>query len=506
MTLNTNASAEKVAKGASVAFIGKVVSTAIKYLTDLAFAWLLGAEVFGLYTLGIVVYRFGELFTRMGLESGAIRFISIYFAANEKQKLKGILIQILGLPLLSGLILGLILFTLSDSIAQHIFSKPELALVLRIFAFALPWGASITVGAFATTGTQTTIYRTYIWEILLPLANLLLALILCGLGFGLQGAVFAWLGASVISFGVMLWVLVKVFPELLDPKIQATFDGLELLKFSIPLAFGSFAWLVLLWTDILMLGYFRPAFEVGIYRAASQTSLVMNIVASSLIASFSPLIANFYSRGERQEVEKIFLLSSRWSIALTLPFLLIILVVGDDLLRIFGQEFSIGWIPLLILCIAQLARAGAGGIAINMLSMTGHQYLKLYTDLGLSILNILLNLLLIPMWGMLGAAIATGISILVVNVLRVTIMRRILGLNVKVYNSSYLKILIAGIIAVLVGSSIHIFLDGIYFLVSLMLVSSLILFSYLGTLALLGLDHEEKFMIKKLAKRFQKVT
>lgn len=501
---NDTASSEKIAKGAGVTFLGKVVSTGLKYLTDLTFAWLLGAELFGLYTLGIVIYRLGELFSRLGLETGAVRYVSIHYGAGDNPRLKGTLLQAIGFAVLNGCFVGGLLFLSADSIAQAIFNKPELASALRLFAIALPFGAGTIVGAFASTGFQIVKYRTYVWELLLPFSNLLLAVILCVLGFGLWGAAIAWLIATIISLLASLYFIVKLFPGILDRTVKPVFEGKQLLSFSIPLAFGSFAWLVLLWTDVLMLGYFRPAAEVGIYRAASQTSLLMNIIAGSLITAFSPMIADLYSRGERKEVEKIFQTSSRWSLALTLPLFLIMVVAGDDILRIFGAEFAAGWIPLMILCTGHLVRAGAGGMAIQMLSMTGHQYLKLYTDLGLAALNIGLNILLIPKWGALGAAIATGISITLVNLLRAALMTRVLKMGLQIYNLTYLKVLIAGVSAILVGFLIRVsWLGSAHFFVTALLISAIIVATYAGLLKVMGLEDSDRLVLAKVFKKFK---
>lgn len=497
-------SSEKIAKGAGVTFLGKVASIGLKYLTELSFAWLLGAELFGLYTLGIVIYRLGELFSRLGLETGSVRYVSIYHGAGDTPRLKGTLLQSVGFSVLSGCLFGSIIFLASESIALSIFNKPELAPALRFFSIALPFGAGTTVGAFATTGFKVVKYRTYAWELLLPFLHLLLAVLLCVLGLGLWGAAISWLVATMISFLAAVYFIYKLFPKILDFTVKPLFESRQLLGFSIPLTFGSFAWLVLLWTDVLMLGYFRPASEVGIYRAASQTSLLMNVIAGSLITAFSPMIADLHSRGDRKEVGKIFQISSRWSFALTLPLFSIMIVAGDDILRIFGQEFAAGWIPLMILCAGQLMRASAGGMAIQMLSMTGHQYLKFYTDFGLAILNILLNIFLVPQFGALGAAIATGISIMLVSILRVTLMFRVLKIGIQVYSMTYLKVLVAGVIATLVGCLIRFgWLHSAHFFVVALLVSSIIVIIYAGLLKIMGLEETDQLLLNKVFKKFK---
>lgn len=489
---------KKLAKGTGISFGGKMTSTGMKYLTQVALASFLGAETFGLYSLGIVIYQLGELLARMGLESGAVRYISIHHSTGDKARLKGVLLQSLGLPFLSGVFLGSLLFLISDNIAQGIFGQPELTPILRLFAIALPLGASMTVGAFASTGFQLTKYKVYIRELLFPLFNLLLVIGFCVMGMQLWGATVAWLLSVGLALAATFYFLVSIFPEIVDTRLLPIFEIKQLLTFSIPLSFGSFLWLILLWTDILMLGYFRSAAEVGVYRVASQTALLMVLFSSSVITIFAPMIADFYSRGDFQQVSMLFQTAIRWSLSLTLPIFLILSVAGQDILTLFGKEFKAGWLPLVILAAGQLARAGAGGLAVQMLAMSGHQYLKLSGDLILAIFNIVLNMLLIPRWGLTGAAVATSLSIVAVNVIRVVQVYWVLPIQAT--RLCYWKTIAAAAGATLFGIGIHIFLSEEPFLLTASGTTVAILVVYAGLLWIMGLEAEDQRIVGKMVK------
>ncbi|MEM8809149.1 MAG: oligosaccharide flippase family protein [Cyanobacteria bacterium P01_G01_bin.38] len=491
----------KLIKGAGLSFFGQIVGTAIKYLTQIMLAWLLGAETFGLYTLGIIIYQLGELFSRMGLETGAIRYISIHHDANDQRRLKGVLLQSMGLPFISGLAFGWVLFLASEPIAQTIFKAPTLTPALRLFALALPFGASATAGIFATTGFQIASYKVFVWEILLPLINLILAFVLCGLGWGLWGATAAWLFALIASLLITIQAIRGIFPNLLTTTLKPIFESKKLLAFSLPLSFGSFLWLVMLWTDALMLGYFRPAAEVGIYRAASQTALLMTLFTRSLVTLFTPMIARLYSTGALEELDKLFSTAARWSFSLTLPLFLILAVAGGDVMSIFGQDFEIGWIPLIILAAGQLARAGPGGFAMHILSMSGHQYLKLVGDIILAATNVGLNLLMIPQWGLMGAAIATGISILAVNLLRILQVQ--LVLNMHGFNWSYLKAIGAGAIATVISLVINSRMIAVSSPINILITTAVIIAIYIPLLLIMGLEKSDQLVLRKVQ---QKVT
>ncbi|VEP16851.1 Membrane protein involved in the export of O-antigen and teichoic acid [Hyella patelloides LEGE 07179] len=494
-----NATFNKLVKGAGFSFAGQIISTGFKYLTQVILAWILGSEVFGLYTLGMIVYQLGELFSRMGLETGVVRYVSIYLNAEDKVRLKGLLWQGIILPFLSGIVFGITLFLTSDLIAQGIFGKPELTPALKIVAIALPFGASVTVGIFATTGFEIAKYKVYVWELLLPFTNLLIAVSFCTVGWGLWGATVAWLIAVIVSLAATIYFTWSIFPAVFSSKIQPVFESKQLLAFSLPLSFGSFLWLVMLWTDALMLGYFRPAAEVGIYRAASQTALLMTLFTRSLVTIFTPMIAKLYSKGEFEQLGTIFRTASRWSFSLTLPLFLIVVVTGKDILGVFGTEFTIGWLPLIILAGGQLARAGPGGFAMHMLAMSGHQYLKLFGDLLLAITNIGLNILMIPRWGMMGAAVATGISILGINLLR--ILQVYLVLRIQGFNLGYFKTITAGTIAFLIGFFLRSWLTFVPYFLALLFTAGTIFLVYGTLLWIMGLEEDDLIIFRKMGQR-----
>ena len=493
-----NNSFQKLAKGAGLSFAGQIISTAFKFFTQISLAWLLGAKLFGIYTLGLVIYQVGDMFARIGLEIGAVRYVSIHYGSGDKQRLKGVLLQAIGLPFINGIVLGTAIFLGSDVIAQRVFNNPELVPIIRMFAIAIPFGASMTTGVFATTGFHTTKYRVCIWDILVPSINLLLAILLCTIGWQLWGAGMAWLLALILGLAATLYSIGNIFPEIVSKNIKPIFESKQLLKFSLPLSFGTFLWFFLIWTDLLLLGYFRTASEVGIYRAASQTAFLMILFTRSFVTIFTPMIATLYSQGKQEEVGKLFRTTSRWNFALTLPLFLILVIASKDLLSLFGAEFVSGALPLTILAAGQLARSGAGGFSMHMLTMSGHQYLKLYGDLALAIINVTLNILLIPHWGLIGAAVATATSIAGVKLFQIMQVQIVLGF--QGYDWIFLKTIGAGIIAALGGFTIHTYFQSLHSLLLLPLTAGTIIIIYGTMLILMGLEEEERVFLEKTLK------
>ncbi len=133
---------ERMALGASTTFVSKIASTGIKFATQVVLCRLLGAEGFGLYALCIVVYQVGELLAGMGLETGAVRFVSIHVGSGDRHRLAGTLLASAILPCVAGLVVGGVVWLTASPLACHVFDKPDMVVALKIVAVALPFGAT----------------------------------------------------------------------------------------------------------------------------------------------------------------------------------------------------------------------------------------------------------------------------------------------------------------------------------------------------------------------------
>jgi O-antigen/teichoic acid export membrane protein len=493
-----NDAVKKIARGAGITFVGKIISAGLKYLTQMSIARLMGVEVFGLYALGFTIYQLVELFSRMGIEIGSVRYVSIYYSKGDEPRLKGVLLQVMGLPFLGGLVFGAALFFSSTFIAYEILKKPDLVSAIRIFAMALPFGASMTVAAFATTGFHVTKYLVYVLELFQPFIFLAFVILFYTLGLGLFGTALAWVMAVIMGLALSFYFIRKVFPAITCRKIKPVFECKQLLAFSLPLTLGSFLWLVMLWTDILILGYFWSAKEVGIYRAVSQTCLLLVMILHSLNSIFAPMIADLYNRKEIEKIRMLFQTTTFWSFTLTLPLFLTMSIASKDIMSMFGREFEVGWLTLIILGAGQFINAGTGG-AVSMLIMSGHQYLKVFGDLGLAILNVVLNIILIPKLGLLGAALATGISIAMLNLLRLIQVYFVLGM--QPYSWKYLKPIVAGVVAVSIGFAIRTWILPMHFLLSLLITGCTIFLVYAVLIWIFRMDEVDRMILVKVRNR-----
>jgi O-antigen/teichoic acid export membrane protein len=435
---------KKVAKGAGITFGGSIIGGVLLYVTLLIIARFLGAELLGIYLLGYAIFSFLALLARIGLDSGSLRYVSIYNEDQDRNRIKGVLIQSFLISFLAGLGNGIVSYFGSEWIATTIFKIEELDKIIRIFSFGIPFMATMFIAATATRGFQKMQYFVYVVNIFQPLSKLCLILIFYWVGLKLYGVVWAAVISAVLGLLLVTVLYIKkIFPELIS-NIRPLFETKKLFKFSIPMFFGALVGFFFLWTDVLMLGYFHSPSEVGIYRAASQISLFLIMILSALSSIFAPIVAELYNKKEMDNLNSLFKIVTRWGFYICLPIFLIMIFLPKEILSLFGSQFIDGWYALIILAFAYLIHVGLGDVGW-VLAMCGMQKLWLYIIIIMAVVNIGANLLLIPKFGIIGAAMATGISMVGLHLVGLVAVRYLLKLFP--FDNRHLKGLAAGIVA-----------------------------------------------------------
>ena len=167
-------------------------------------------------------------------------------------------------------------------------------------------------------------------------------------------------------------------------------------------------------TDVLMLGSMIGPREAGLYHVASRLAGLVTLVLMAVNAVSSPLISRLYSQGDLKELQQLITKTARVITALSIPSALVLILFGDWFLSLFGPEFSAGEQVLVILVLSQIVNALMGSVGF-LLIMTGYERDATIAVGVSSLVNVVLNAILIPKYGVEGAAIATAVSIVVWN-------------------------------------------------------------------------------------------
>ena len=181
--------------------------------------------------------------------------------------------------------------------------------------------------------------------------------------------------------------------------------------------------------DLIILGWFVSASEIGIYSVVVQTALVVAFGLKTANMVVAPYFARLYAQGDIIALQSLVTLSARVILVITIPVVLIIAFAGELILGLaFGSDYKAGATSLAILAVGQLVNAMMGSVGF-LLNMTGHER-DLAIGVGIAALcNIVLNLMLVPNFGLEGAASATACSMILWNFWLWRTVQRKLGIK-----------------------------------------------------------------------------
>jgi len=487
---------KQTAKGAGITLLGDILGKVIYLISQIVVARLLGAKAFGIYALSLAIFNIVQTLSRMGLSQGVLRYVSIYNGIGDKAKVKGTIIEATLTSLLLGVTLGAATFFCANILAK-ILGKPILIDTVRIVSFGIPFMASMMVALEATRGFRKMEYFVYVKNIIHPMVNLTAIILLYWLGLRLLGALAAWVLSAIVGFIFALYFIKRELPEFF--RIKACFNLIELLKFSTPLAFVGILQMLFMRTDIFMLGYFRSSTEVGIYNAATQIVIILIMLLMAFNAIFAPIAAHLHNSGKIHELNDLFKVTSKWIFISTAPIFIVIIIFAKDILNIFGTKFIEGVPALIMLATFNFISISIGPVT-QVLIMSGKQRVELYNSIFGFILNVVLNFLFIPNWGIKGAALATGVSILVIHLMRLIQVRSLLCL--WPFSKKHLKGVTAMMVATFVAILYRRFLAlGFGYPYSLLTTVAIVGTIFVGILLLLRLDEEDQIILNALRKR-----
>ena len=487
-----------VAKGAGIAVVGMILGKLFSYLTRVFIARSFGPETYGLIAMGLATISIITTFSLIGLDLGLTRFIAFYRGKRNLGKVKGSIKSSFKITLPLSIIFAAALFIFSEQVAIF-FSKQDLVPVIKILSFALPF--SVILGLFQSTllGFKLVKQKVYTVEIGKNLSTLIFVIIFFYLGFGLFGATIGFVLGFFLSVIVGVYHLKgKILPQL--KKIKPIRVSKELVSFSLPLLMVATLSLLMAWTDVLMLGYFDTVANVGIYSAVLNTGILLSFVFQGFSFIFTPLISEFYSRDQIKEIRKIYKSSTRWTFSITFPLFLLFILFPDNILKIlFNEEFVSGSTSLIILSFGIMFSVFIG-LARETITSIGKTKIIFYFTLIAASSNFIINLILIPIYGMVGAAIAMLVSLILWSLLPLLYIHKKMG--VWPYDRNYLKPFFVSLSSV---GTIYFLLKFIFKSTdTLILIVGFIIFILLyGVLFLLtkGLTKEDILILKSIEKK-----
>lgn len=235
--------------------------------------------------------------------------------------------------------------------------------------------------------------------------------------------------AAGLAFVAGGWMLVRALPAQMRTALVPTYQARAWIAAAIPLALVSGAALITQYTDVLVVGIFRTPDEVGIYRTAALSATSVAFGQQVVAAVVAPQFARFHATGETARLQRVVTASTRATLLLTAPAVLAVALGGGWFLgQVFGAEYVDASAALSVLLVGQAVDALVGPVGM-LLMMTGHEGDTAKGTLVGAGANVVLNLVLVPRFGAVGAAVATAASLSAMNLLLWTTARRRLGIQ-----------------------------------------------------------------------------
>ncbi len=429
-----------ISRQSGVFFAGTIFTLAASYLFKIYVARMLGAELLGVYALGMTVVGLLGVLATLGLPGAAARFVAVYAGTGQINRLRGFLVRSLLLILGLSVLLGVLMVLGATWISIRLYHTPALVRYMPVFGFLLVVSVFSTFYSQVLAGFKDVTKRTVITNFVGTPLMIMLTVALLMRGAGLWG----YLGAQAVAAALTVVLLARAAWRLVPsagrssllstPKLES-----EVIHFSAAIFGVGVLEFLLGQTDKVLLGMFLDARQVGIYATVVALVTFVPIVLSTVNQIFAPVIADLHARGERALIGRLYQTLTKWILGLTIPLALVMILFAPSFMSLFGRDFVAGAPILVIGTLGQLVNCGVGSVGYLLL-MSGNQRRLIKVQVVMAGVAIVLNLLLIPWLGIIGAVLVGTMVNIFSNLWYLVEVRR--SLRISPYNRGYLALLL----------------------------------------------------------------
>jgi O-antigen/teichoic acid export membrane protein len=470
---------------ALLVIVGKILGQATGFGTRIVMTRFLPVDGYGEIVLGITVLNILGIVSMLGLGQAFTRYLPRADSDKERTEITASIYQI-GIGL--SLFWGMIGFIAADFIARTIFGSPGMANIVRIFTLSLPFYVLFKLSLRGIQGHKKTASNVITKQLIKPGVQLVAVTALSLAGFRTLGLAIGYnLGFAVAGSVGCIFFLKTGKYEIRSLLLPSDLDRYrDILAFSLPLAISASFGLITKKSDIFLLGILDTNSAVGIYDIAYLFSQFILFFSPVLNYLFQPIISEYDANDDRQRMKQLYTIITRWLIMLTFPvFALFILSPEILLATFFGDAYRAGATALSVLATGFFV-ARFVGLSDSFLTATGDTRVLMYISGITAALNLGANLVLIPIYGIVGAAMATGLSLLLNNSVQSIYIYKSTGIHPftreLLIPTSLTIIMLSGVKAIFLDQNIGIIATGVvvvilclFFLINIAITRSIYL-------------------------------
>lgn len=412
---------------AGITLFGSVAGALLTMASEVLAARILGVAGYGLYALAIMLARVSAVIVLMGVSVSILHYLPIHLNRKDMERALGTILGALPLPLAMGLTLALSLGIGGNWIAAHLLGQPRAGPFLAVLAFAIPLLVTIDLLGAVARAFNRALFPVFVQNIAPQLCAIPVLIWLLLYDGPKIDVAYGQLIGALVGASLAIWFVVRLVRRQIG-STKPAFELARLYGYALPITLNVMATLVMGFTDLYLLGLLTDPSTVGTYRACVQIVLFCGLPMVALRAATAPIYTVLIAEGRRALLQDTYGAAVRLATLAAVPLLMIIFVNGSDLLRVMGPPFAAGALALQLLAFGQCLEA-AFSPAHVVLMIGGRQRLEAANMAMTAGLNLVLNLALIPVYGLLGAALSTTTSLVVLAILRGFQVRRILALR-----------------------------------------------------------------------------
>ena len=410
-----------VLKGAGVIYVGLFLELAIAFVAQVIAARYLSVGGFGGLTAGTALLDIGAIVAGLGLASGLTRYLP-RMTGGRKRMLAGVAVAV---TTVTSLALGVVVALAAPFIASEIFGNPGVTPSIRIFGAAIPFATLLNVAVGGIRGQELSFYRVVVKNIVHPIARITLVAAAVLYGLGQAGVAGAYAVPYILSAIIALLLFYRSLPGSRSSVDRALLS--EVTRYSLPFTISGISGFVYRSLDIFLILYFLGDAAPGIYGVAYAAVSFMGMFSTAFNYLGAPIASKLESDGSVDDALRMFRLGARWLVIASVCALVPLGVFATDFITVIYQsKYASGGSALAILA-AGFAAKNVLSIHNPMLEALGRSKTLSANSAVAAVSNVVLNLLLIPAFGIIGAAIATVASFLLRDGLAVIQVYRSLG-------------------------------------------------------------------------------
>jgi O-antigen/teichoic acid export membrane protein len=415
-------------KGSSISLFLKILGMVFGYAAMLFITNYYGAEEWGIYSLSITLLSIAVLIPKFGFDNALVRIIAEIKAHSSNKVIISVLYKALTISIIISLVIIILMNSFSEILANKILNQENIKSYIPLISFAIIPLVVLTI----ISATFQALKKTMLFMLFqTTLINIVFFILLVISYFkNIDVKVFKiYFYAISVSVIVALFFLIVTFIKTLNKNkrvVDNKYSYKKIVKISFPMLLSSSFALLMGWSDIIMLSFYRTTVDIGIYNSSLKLAALSGISLIAINAIATPKFVEFHSNNNIKGLEDTVKKSTKMIFLTTAPVLLILIIFSKEILGLFGSEFTIGYLALIYLCISRFINAISGSVGYIM-QMTDQQ--KVYQNIIIIafFINLVLNFILIPKYSYNGAAIASSIAMIFWNLTLVIIIKKKLG-------------------------------------------------------------------------------